>query len=170
MTSFDPNNAAIETWTEETDGFDRVEAVVSRAGKPQSAAEIAEAAHVSESTARKHLDRLAGLGLALATQDGRVTRYERDDDHYLLERVRHLQRSQTREDLLESIETMQTEIESYRHEYGVEAPEDLALGEASAEGPADPWGALTDWSTTREHLAIARTALAYKRASVLANA
>jgi DNA-binding transcriptional ArsR family regulator len=170
MSSFDPNDAAIETWTEETDGFDRVEAVVSRTGEPQSAAEIAESAHVSESTARKHLDRLADLGLALATQEGRVIRYERDDDHYLLERVRDLQRGQTHEKLVESIEEMEAEIEEYRREYGVEAPEDLALAEKSAEGSADPWGALTDWSTTREHLAIARTALAYKRASVLANA
>jgi DNA-binding transcriptional ArsR family regulator len=170
MTSFDPNDAAIETWTEETDGFDRVEAVVSRTGEPQSAAEIAESAHVSESTARKHLDRLADLGLALATQGGRVTRYERDDDHYLLERVRNLQCSQTREELVESIEAMEAEIEEYRREYGVETPEDLALAEKSAEGSADPWGDLTDWSTTREHLAIARTALAYERASMFANA
>ena len=63
---------------------------MSRTHEPQSAAEIARSAHVSESTARKHLDRLADLGLALAVQDGRVTRYERDDDHYLLERVRDL--------------------------------------------------------------------------------
>ena len=138
MTSFDPNDAAIETWTEETDGFDRVEAVVSRTGEPQSATEIAESAHVSESTARKHLDRLADLGLALATQGGRVTRYERDDDHYLLKRVQDLQCSQTREELVESIEELQTEVEGYRHKYGVEAPEDLALAEKSAEGSADP--------------------------------
>jgi DNA-binding transcriptional ArsR family regulator len=170
MSSFDPNAAAIEAWTEDSDGFDRVEAVVRRTHEPRSAAEIAESAHVSESTARKHLQRLADLGLALATQEGRVTRYERDDDHYLLERVRDLQRTQTREVLLESIEEMRAEIEDYRREYGVEAPEDLALDDETAEGSADPWSDVTDWATIREHLAIARTALAYKQASALADA
>ena len=170
MSSFDPNEAAIETWIEDTDGFDRVEAVVSRTHEPRSAAGIARSAHVSESTARKHLDRFADLGPALATQDGRVTRYERDDDHYLLERVWNLQRTQTRGDLLESIEEIRTEIEDYRREYGVEAPEDLAVLDETADGSADPWGDVTDWMTTREHLTIARAALAYKRASVLANA
>lgn len=168
MAPFDPNEAAIETWIEETDGFDRVELVVNRTHEPRSAADIAESAHVSESTARKHLRRLADLGLALATQDGRVTRYERDEDRYLLERIRELQRTQTRRDLVASIEEMDAEIEAYRREHGVDSPEDLAVLDTAGE-PADPWGNVTDWMTTREHLAIARTALAYKRASALAD-
>ena len=65
---------------------------------------------------------------------------------------------------------MRAEIEDYRCEYGVEAPEDLAVLDETADGSADSWGDVTDWMTTREHLAIARAALAYKRASVLANA
>jgi len=34
MSTFDPNEAAIETRIEDTDGFDRVEAVVSRTYEP----------------------------------------------------------------------------------------------------------------------------------------
>ena len=34
MSTFDPNEAAIEAWIEDTDGFDRIEAVVSRTHEP----------------------------------------------------------------------------------------------------------------------------------------
>ena len=170
VSPFDPNEAAIETWIESTDGFDRVERVVRRTREPRSTAEIADAAHVSESTARKHLGRLADLGLTLERRDGRVTRYERDEDHYLLERIQELQRTQTRAALVESIEEMRAEIDAYRREHGVESPEDLAIADEPADGSADPWGDVSEWLTTREQLAISRTALAYKRASALADA
>lgn len=169
MTS-DPNQAATEQWIETTDGFERVEAVVTQTRDPTSAAEIAEQAHVSESTARKHLERLVDLGPATALTEGRTTRYQRNEDHYLMERVQELQRTQTRDDLLQGIEDLHAEIRAYGEKYTVDSPEELALEIDSTEGSADPWGDVTAWQTARRNLAIAQAALAFKRARDLAEA
>lgn len=181
MPSTDPNEAAIETWIETTDGFDRVEAALQQTREPDTAAAIAERAHVSESTARKHLSRLVDLGVASTTTDGRTTRYARNEDHYLMERVQELQRTHSRDELIEAIVEMKADLQTYRDRYDAESPEELVVRSdesspagAAAGGPgvedADPWSDLAEWRATRQNLAVAQTALSFKRASDLANA
>lgn len=169
MTS-DPNQVAIEQWVATTDGFERVETVVGETREPASAAEIAARAHVSESTARKHLERLVELGPATAITEGRITRYQRSEDHYLMERVQELGRTRTSDELLAGIEDLKAEIREYRENYDVDSPEELALQVDVEEGPADPWGDITAWQTARRNLAIVQAALAFKRARDLAEA
>lgn len=177
MSPTDPNEAAIETWIESTDGFDRVEAVVQQTQDPETAATIADRAHVSESSARKHLGRLVDLGVATATESGRATRYARNDDHYLLARVQELQRTHSRDELVDAIGEMKADLRAYRDRYDVDSPEELAIqvdpGEMDAASPADadgPWGAIADWRATETNLAVAQTALSFDRARSLANA
>lgn len=176
MAPWDPNEAAIETWIETTDGFDRVEAVVQQTREPETAATIAEHAHVSESTARKHLSRLVDLGVASAVQTGRGTRYVRNEDHYLMERVADLQREYTREELVDEIAEMKADVDAYRDCYGIDSPEELAIAPESADEATEdadgrePWSDVADWQATRTNLAIAQTALSFKRARDLANA
>lgn len=181
----DVNEAATSEWVAETDGFERVRSVVRQTRDPASAAEIADRARVSETTARKHLERLVDLGAAAEEREGRTTRYRRDADHHVVRRIRELQREHSRSELLESIREMKAEIRAFREEYGVESPEELAIGlegddvgtlgdgddasasghrtEPETEGPDEPWDVIAEWEATRENLSLAQTALAYDR-------
>lgn len=157
----DVNEAATEQWLETTDGFERVQSVLRQTREPTRVAEIAERAHVSETTARKHLTRLADLGAATTRQDGRTTLYERNEEYHLIRRVQELQREHTRGELFDGIREMKADIREYRERYGVEDPEELALDLNGEETEA--WDTISEWEGTRRNLALAQTALSYKR-------
>jgi DNA-binding transcriptional ArsR family regulator len=164
----DPNEAAVQQWTEETSGFERVEAVVQQASDPLSAAELAEEAHVSEPTARKHAQRLVDYGVATAVKDGRTTRYGRDETHAILQRVRTLHAEHTREELVEGIGEMKAEVAAFRETYGVESPDELAIELDGTDG--ESWQDVSEWLTTERNLALAETTLAFKRSRDLLEA
>lgn len=157
----DVNEAATAAWIEDTEGFDRVQSVLRQTREPTSVAQIAERAHVSETTARKHLSRLVELGPASATQDGQTTRYSRNEEYHILQRIRQLQRDHTRTELLAGIRGMKEQLQSYRKQYNVESPEELAL---DIEAGDEPWNVLSEWESTRRNLALAQTALSYGQA------
>lgn len=157
----DVNEAATERWIENTDGFDRVRSVLRQTHKPTAVSEIADWAHVSETTARKHLDRLVDLGAATTTQKDRTTLYERNEEYHIVQRVQELQREHTRQELMKGIQAMKATIREYRENYGVDSLEDLALDLDAEE--AEPWDAISEWEGTRRNLALAQTALSYKR-------
>lgn len=157
----DPNEVAAQQWTAETSGFERVEAVIEQAEAPLSAAELADEAYVSEPTARKHAQKLVDYGVAATVQDGRTTRYIRDETHVILDRVRTLQADHTREELVDGIGEMKAEIAAYRDEHGVESPDELAIELEGTETAA--WHDVSEWMTTERNLALAETALAFKR-------
>lgn len=162
------NEAATERWLEATDGFERVQSVLRQTREPTPVKEIAEQAHVSETTARKHLARLVDLGAATTVQNGRTTLYERNEEYHILKRVQELQHDHTREELLDGIRDMKATIREYRENHGVENPEELAL---DLEGDEErPWNVIAEWEGTRRNLALAQTALSYKRTRELVEA
>lgn len=164
----DVNEAATERWIETTDGFERVRSVLRQTREPTPVKGIATRAHVSETTARKHLNRLADLGAAATTREGRTTLYERDEEHHIIQRVQDLQREHTRQELLDGIREMKSTIREYRNTYDVDSPEELALDLETDE--SDPWNAVSEWEGTRRNLALAETALSYKQTRELIEA
>lgn len=155
----DVNESATQTWVESTDGFERVRAVLRSTRKPASAAKIAEQAHVSETTARKHLGVLAELEVATTTREARTTRYARNEEFHLVRRVQQLQNDHTRSELADAIQEMKAEIRDLRERYGVESPEELAIElDADSEG----WDDRSRWEAIRRNLALAQTALSYR--------
>jgi DNA-binding transcriptional ArsR family regulator len=159
----DINEHVEEQWTDETTPFERVYEVIETTHEGQSAATIAERALVSEPTARRHCKALANTGFAATEQEGRTTLYKRDEDRVLMTRIRDLRERADREDLLDGIERMKTEIREYEDTYDAISPEELAryLSGKDAEG----WQDVTAWKTTRQNLAVAQAALAYGEAS-----
>lgn len=96
----DIDDFAVETWIRHTTPSDRDRAVATALPHPRSASVIAANAHVEETTARSHLDRLANEGvlrtIETETDRGDVTEYWPDPSHT---------RAQTRRDLLEQTTT-----------------------------------------------------------------
>jgi DNA-binding MarR family transcriptional regulator len=155
----DVNETATSQWIENTEGFDRVQSVLRQTREPTPVTQIAEQAHVSETSARKHLDRLAELGPAATTQDGRTTLYHRNEEHHIFQRIRRLQREHTQAELLDGIREMKYRIQDYREQYSVESPEELALDIDGTD--KEPWQVISEWESTRQNLAVAQTALSY---------
>jgi DNA-binding transcriptional ArsR family regulator len=159
----DINERVTEEWKEETTPFERIYEILEQTHNGQSAAEIAERALVSEPTARRHLDALVTTGFAATAQDGRTTLYRRDDDRMLMSRIRELRDQATRDEILDGIRRMKTEIRDYEAQYDALSPEELAR--QLPTGANEEWEDVTAWKTTRQNLAVAQAALAYDEAS-----
>ena len=159
----DVNEHVKAEWKADTAPFERVYEVVEGTHEGQSAAEIAERALVSEPTARRHCKTLVNTGFAETETDGQTTLYRRNTDRILMSRIRELREEADREELLNGIKRMKSEIRRYEDQYGVVSPEELAqkLDADETEG----WDDLTTWKTTRQNLAVAQAALAYDEAS-----
>jgi predicted ArsR family transcriptional regulator len=161
---WDDINERVEAqWRAETTPFERVYEIVETTRDGQSAATIAERALVSEPTARRHCKALANTGFAVAEQDGRTTHYKRNEDRLLMDRIQDLRERIDRDELLDGVRRMKTEIREYEDTYDALSPEELArkLSGEDEEG----WAEVTAWKTTRQNLAVAQAALAYEEAS-----
>jgi DNA-binding transcriptional ArsR family regulator len=159
----DINEHVEEEWKAETTPFERVYEVVEQTREGHSAAELAERALVSEPTARRHCKALVNTGFAETEHEGQTTLYRRNADRALVSRIHQLRADTSRDELLDGIERMKTELRRYQDEYGVVSPEDLARTLDGDETAG--WEDLSAWKTTRRNLAVAQAALAYDEAS-----
>jgi predicted ArsR family transcriptional regulator len=159
----DINDHVRAEWKADTTPFERVYEIVEETHEGQSAAEIAERALVSEPTARRHCKALVNTGFAETGSDGRTTLYRRNSDRVLMSRIRELRAEADRDELLDGIKRMKSEIRRYEDRYDVVSPEELA-GKLDAD-ETEGWDDLSAWRTTRQNLAVAQAALAYDEAS-----
>lgn len=155
------NEAVVSEWVEDTTPFDRIRTVMKRVYDAQSAAEIADRARTTPTTARKHLQQLAKSGFVEVTSEsGRdATLYRRSSESLVLEQARDILAETDTETLVARINEMQAEIDTYREEFAVESPEDTALRDVDIDPET-----LRDWQTTRRNLGIAKAALAFSEA------
>ena len=159
--SDDVNERVEAEWTEETTPFERVRTVARRTYDPESAAEIAERARTTPTTARKHLRQLAESGFVegVAVPDRDGTLYRRATESVVLEQARDVLDEVGRDDLVRRISEMRSAIDGYREEFGADSPEDAALEDADVDPQT-----LRDWQTTRRNLDVAKVALALAEA------
>lgn len=158
----DVNERVTAEWTAETTPFERVRAVTKRTYEPRSAAEIAERARTTPTTARKHLRQLADSGFVeeAATPDRDGTLYRRSAESVVLEQARDVLDEVGHDELVARIGEMRAEIDAYREEFDADSPEDAVLRDVDVDS-----GTLRDWQTTRRNLGIARAALALGEAA-----
>jgi DNA-binding MarR family transcriptional regulator len=161
----DVNDVVKEDWVEETTPFERVYEIIRRAYGPASAAEIADRARVSPTTARKHLRTLESAGEVTTSQDGQTTRYRRSKTAIVTEHAQSLLAERTPEEIASGIAEMKTQIQGWREEYGVDSPEEFARELDIDDADSDYGALLTEWQTTRRNLALAQAALAIGEAS-----
>lgn len=154
---------AQEDWKGSTTALERLRQVVEQTTTPRTAGELADEALVSEPTARKHLRSLVEVGTAAATGENGATKYTRNEDTLLYQRIRELSTEQSREELIESVQQMKRRINELEEEYDAASPEDLATS-LGGDAPADAWQAVSEWQTTERNLHIAQAAINYGRA------
>ena len=159
------NDVVEEEWVEETTPFERVYEIIRRTYDPASAAEIADRARVSPTTARKHLRTLESAGEVTTSQDGQTTRYRRSKTAIITEHAQSLLAERTPEEIASGIADMKAQIQEWREEYGVDSPEEFARELDVDDVDGDHGVLLTEWQTTRRNLALAQATLAIGEAS-----
>jgi len=151
------NEAVVEEWKAETSPFERVKEVLLATTTYEYAKSIADRARVSEPSARKHLNTLTDAGFAQSDESGRGTRYKRSRETVAMGRIQELHSELTKEELVEGIRELKTEIKSYRTEYDEMDPDDLALELDADDG--EGWTAISQWRALEENLKLAQAAL-----------
>jgi predicted transcriptional regulator len=170
--SFDDVNAAVgEEWKEETTPYERVREVVSRTYEPASAEDIAEKAHTTPKTARKHLETLANDGfVTTAPADAGGTRYRRSLDSLVVEQAADLLSELSVAELEARTSEMRQKLREFEETYDAQSPDELSVGLSnetlvgSSERTEPDSSTLTEWRTTRRNLALANAALSIANA------
>ena len=145
----DVNDVVEEEWIEETTPFERVYEVISHVYDPLSAAQIAERARVSSTTARKHLRTLESSGEVTTSQNGQTTHYRRSETAIVTEHAQSLLAERTPEEIASGIAEMKAQIQAWREEHGVDSPEEFARELDIDDADSDHGALLTEWQTTR---------------------
>lgn len=168
----DVNQAVVEEWTDETTPYERIREVISHTYDPVSADTVAERAHTSPKTARKHLNALADEGfVTTATGNRGGTTYRRSAESLVVEQAAAILDNVSVDELVSRISEMRETIHEFQAEYGVNSPEELTIEETNrtlSDAPSpheapDPT-TLQEWQTTRRNLAFANAALSIANA------
>lgn len=155
--------AAREEWRSQTTALERIQQVVERTTSSKTAAGIADEALVSEPTARKHLQSLIDTGVATAFEEPEATRYARNEDTLLYQRIRDLAAEQSREELLETVQRLKSQIRELEEAHDATSPEELVT-QLESDAPSAAWTDVSEWQTAERDLHIVQAAINYRRA------
>lgn len=160
----DESNPGTERWIEETSAFDRVRSVAFTLQQPRTAGQIAESAHVSEKTARGHLQRLVEMDVMLEETGEGPTTYYPDPAYIRYREVRTLAREHDRDKLTDIVATLKSDIEEWRDEFDVDTPDELwasvADEDVSEQEVYERQKIAEDWEYTEHRLGLIKDALA----------
>ncbi|MDG5760367.1 ArsR family transcriptional regulator [Natronococcus sp. A-GB1] len=152
----------IEAWKKHTSAFDRVQSIASTVSQPRSASVIADEAAVAENTARDHLERLVDLNVLLKSERAGTTHYMPDPLHTRMQTLRELLDRYDHDELVQLKADLQSEIEGWREEYGVDSPVDLrdrAADTETAEQTREIRTTASDWELVAYRLTIVEDAI-----------
>ena len=134
MTDFDPApgiNTDPSRWQERTDTFDRIHAVIRGITSPTAYTEIAELADCSPNTAKKHLDRLAEMGIANADRDARPALYERNEGYLEWQDASEIAAERSVEEILDRVAALEEQRTEYETQFGTTDPAMVSVFDAS---------------------------------------
>lgn len=119
--------------------------------EPARVSEVAARADCAPDTARRHLERLADMGV-LDRVAGEPALYRRNESYFewrKRERLAELTPDQRRERLAE----LTARLETFEERYGADHPSDVdALEHADYDGVEDVWLDLDEWGTVRRRI------------------
>ena len=130
---------------------ERVYRVALEITEPTTVSEVASRADCSKNAARRHLKRLADIGLLTTVMEDPAT-YERNESYFRwrrLNRLAELSEDESNERLRELL----SKHESYKDKYGVETPDELDPLEYDEFGDAERvWLDINDWRAVRNEI------------------
>lgn len=155
--------SGIDTWKQETKGIERVIDVMLTVEEPQTAGWIAGEAHVSEQTAREHLQLFADLGVLTATTVSGVTKFHPHPAWLRFQELSQLTEQYDRDELLDQVKDLKEWIESTESRFGVDSPDELRAKAADDDTTVDEVKefrtAASEWESAIHDLQIRQQAL-----------
>jgi hypothetical protein len=130
---------------------ERVRAAARTLRTPRTASWVAEETETTTKTAQKYLEQLVEDNVLQTVERGGQTLYCVDQLMATYREVATLQREHDREDLADTIESMQARIAEWEAEYNVESPSELLASIADVDTP-DEAGRRRDIASEWEHL------------------
>ncbi|QAU12224.1 sugar-specific transcriptional regulator TrmB [Halorubrum sp. BOL3-1] len=146
MDDFDP---APETdgshWPDDADTFDRVYDVALGLTTPTSGADVADMATCSPNAAKKHLDRLAEMGIVRADSAARPVRYERDDGYLQWQEASRIVRGLTTDEIVERVRELEAERARYEDRFDATNPDAVSVFDADHDAVHERMATVSDW-------------------------
>lgn len=127
MNEFDPAPTTQHDWPDDADTFDRVHDVALGLTEPTAYAEVADIADCSPNAAKKHLDRLAAMGIVRKDDTARPTRYERDDGYLEWQEASRIARELTVEEIVERVRDLEAERSQYEERFDTTDPDTVSV-------------------------------------------
>lgn len=162
----------VAAWKKQTSAFDRVQSVASSVSRPRPVSYIADEAHVAENTARDHLERLVALNVLRESEQNGTAHYAPDPLHARMQTLRDLLEEHDRDSLIQLKIDLQSRIEDWQSEYGVDSPDGLrerAAETGESTRTREIRTAANDWELVVYRLGIVENAIenyaAYNRDS-----
>jgi DNA-binding Lrp family transcriptional regulator len=125
MTEFDPAPTSDDTqrrWQTGTDTFGRVYDVVLGVTAPTAYTEIAALADCSPNAGKKHLDRLAEMGIARAERDSRPATYERNEGYLEWREASRIATELSVEAIIDRVEALEAQRTEYEAQFETTDP------------------------------------------------
>jgi DNA-binding transcriptional ArsR family regulator len=151
MTDFDPvPNEPLDDlrrrWHRGADTFDRVYAAVLGVASPTPYTEIADVANCSPNAAKKHLDRLAEMGIVDADRESRPARYERNEGYLEWQDASRIARELSVEEIIDRVRTLEAERDAFEERFGETDPTAVSVFDRDAAADHERMAAVSEWS------------------------
>ena len=146
MDEFDPAPRTDDSsWPDGADTFDRVYDVALGLTDPTSYADVADLAECSPNAAKKHLDRLAEMGVVRADTGGRPARYERNDGYLEWQEASRIARELTTDQIIKRVRNLEAERTRYEERFGTADPGDVSVFDGDHEAVHERMATVSDW-------------------------
>ena len=133
MSDFDPTPPAAavdeirQRWRDDTDTFGRIYNTILGITESTPYSEIAEIADCSPNTAKKHLERLAEMGIVRADRDSRPARYERNDGYLEWQDASRLAEELTVEEIIERVQRLEERRAEFEERFKTSEPTSVSV-------------------------------------------
>lgn len=136
---------------------ERVYRVALELTEPTTVSDVASRAKCSKNAARRHLKRLADIGVLTTVMENPGT-YERNDSYFRWRRLNRLAELSD-DEANERLRELLSEHESYKDTYGVERPDELDPLDYDEFGDAERvWLDINNWNAVRNEIRDLRVA------------
>ncbi|TKX73476.1 ArsR family transcriptional regulator [Halorubrum sp. GN11_10-6_MGM] len=143
--------AGFETDLESEPADERVYRVSLQLYDPAGVSDIAERASCAPDTARRHLKRLADIGVVEVVSESPLT-YARNGSYFEWRRRNRLEK-QSQADLRDRLTDLTARETAFRERFDADAPTAVdAFDHAEYDDLDDVWLALSEWHTVREQI------------------
>lgn len=153
MSEFDPVPEELGSerrWQSGTDTFDRVYETVLGVTELTPYADIAEVADCSPNAAKKHLDRLVGMGIARGETGTEPARYARDGGYFEWQEAKRIAAELTVTEIIDRVKALEEKGAEYEDRFDATDPGSVSVfGREDHDEVHERMWEVSDWHRVR---------------------